>query len=356
MKALMFFLLLLLVACQTKDETPAEEAPPIPVLAAHPTIRDVPVYVEAIGLLHASVLADVRPRVGGSIAEVLVAEGEWVHAGDPLLRVDSSVYEIKWHESLAKLEMDKAVLRAAEKKLSRFKSLADKDLISQAEWDELETAAQKAAAVVDVDQAQCRAAKLDLDDCTLRSCVSGRVGRIDAHPGMLVSSSQATPLTRVVKLDPLFVEFSLTEKEVGLLPSTRKRIELLSLDSGAPLAEGEITFLDTHYDAKSGMIVIKGTVANSQMTLRPGQMVRVRVLVSTIAGANLIPQRAVKYNQNGPYIYVVTKENTVEMRPIQTGESRVAEVIVQEGVEPDDLIVTDGHMRLYPGSKVEVKE
>lgn len=348
--------LLFLASCSSSQDKEMKQASAIPVLAAEPIISNVPIFVTAVGTLRPSVSVDVRPQVSGNISEVLVTEGEWVATGSSLFKIDSSPYTIKVQEAAAKLEMDRAMLQAAQKKLERCRPLAEKDLISKSEWEELETAVEKASAAVQVDLASFDSARLDLGYCTLSSCVEGRVGKLDVHPGMLVSNAQATPLVTVVKMDPLLVEFTLTERDAGLLHPEQMKIEILSLHSSDVIADGNITFIDNHYDSKSGLILIRGKVANPKAVLRPGQNVRVRIAVSIIDQAKIIPQKAVKYNQEGPYIYVVGAESIVQLRKISLGLTQGQSVIVQEGLSAHEKVITDGHMRIYPGSKVEVKE
>lgn len=348
-------LIFLAAACGSNQENVHETAPPIPVLVVLPEVKDVPTYLDSVGILQASVIAEVRPQLGGTIAEVLVAEGDWVKPGTPLFKIDASAYEIKLQEAAAKVEVDKAFLAAAERKLKRFRSLADKDLISQVEWDEIETAAERALAVLEADKSGLRTAQWDVDHCLLTACIEGHVGRLQIHPGMLVSGGQAVPLATIVNSDPLFVEFMLTEKEVALLPPGQKKVEILSPFDTSSLGEGEVSFLDNHYDAKNGLLAARAKISNANLALRPGQVVKVRVRIGMLPNAKIVPQKSVKYNHEGPYLYVVGKENTVEMRKVALGSTLESSIIILEGLGVDDNVVTDGHLRLYPGSAVEVK-
>lgn len=352
----LIFAALLLTACNTESEKISEAPVAIPVLATVAEIRDIPVYIEAVGTLHASVAAEVRPQVSGTISEVLVSEGDWVDVNTPLIRIDPSTYEVRVQESSAKLDMDNAVLSSALRKLERFRTLADKDLISKAEWDELETAAEKANATIKADEASLRAAEIDLERCHLRACVAGRLGRMHAHPGQLVSNAQTIPLALIAKMDTLLVDFTLTEKDAQQLPGGQPQMELGCIHSNDCLGVGRVTFIDNHYDPKTGLILVRGTVDNTQMKLRPGQSVRVRLPVRRIAEAKLIPQKAIKYNHEGPYIYVVNPAGIVTRRKVTLGMTQGAQVIVTEGLQPNEQVITDGHMRIYPGSQVEVKE
>lgn len=332
-----------------------QEVPAIPVIAAAPAIKDVTVYLESVGTLHPSVLLEVRPQVSGTIEKVLVKEGQTVRKGTPLFKIDPAFYEMKVSECEAVLAMDRAGFEAAQKKLERFRNLAQKDLMSQTEWDELEAHVAKSRASIDLDEARLNSAKLDLEHCTLRSPVDGRIGRLDAHPGLLVSGGQAAPLATVAKMDPLIVEFSVTEKEYSKIKSWDLPIEMQPLCSTGDCRAGTITFLDNHFDSKTGLLLLRGNVPNGEYLLRPGQSVRVRVPVSVAQDAKLIPQKAIRYNQQGPYVYVVQPDNTVALRQLILGDEQGTDQIIKEGVDAGELVIIDGHLRLSPGVKVEMK-
>lgn len=355
-KSLIFLsAILLLASCSTQQEAPKVETPAVPVLTTLPTVKNVPVYVEAIGTLHPSVFMEIRPQVSGKIAEVLVSEGDWVDTDKPLFRIDPVPYQIKVKEAEAQLAMDKSTLQAALKKLDRFKNLAHKDLIAQTEWDELETQTEKAKAALELDEANVQTAQLDLDRCTLTSPIKGRVGKLDVHPGILVGAGQALPLVTISKLDPLIVEFNVTEKEFPKLLQEMLEFELQSLSCVNTCRSGKITFLDNHFDSKTGQILVRGTVDNHEHSLRPGQSIKVRVPVSVRSNVMLIPQKAVRYNQQGPYVYIVQPDQTVGFRQILLGTEVGGDVIVTEGIDAAENVITDGHLRLSPGLKVEIK-
>ena len=345
----------ILTACQSAPEGPRTEPPAIPVLAVNPSVQDVPIYIESIGTLQPSIFMEIKPQVNGTLTDVLVKEGQWVHKGTPLFKIDTKPYAIKAQEAQAQIALDRTSLHAAQKKLERYKMLADKDILSKTEWDAIETEEARAMASLDADEARLNAAKLDLERCILTSPTEGRVGKLDAHPGLLVANSQAAPLATVSKMDPLIVEFSVTEKEFPKLKNQNAIFEIQPLCSEQKCSEGHMTFLDNHFDAKSGLLLIRGSVPNPQHELRPGQSVRVLVPVAVESQARLIPQKAVKYNQEGPYVYIVQPDQTVGFRQVVLGDEHGQDVIIREGLEPTDYIITDGHLRLSPGLKVEIK-
>lgn len=346
---------LIVSGCNTEQNSTMREPQAVPVIAAAPVIKDVTIDLESIGTLSPSVFVEVRPQINGLLQDVLISEGEWVKEGTPLFKVDPVSYEIKVQEAKAHLAMDHANFNAVEKKAVRFENLAQKDLMSQTEWDELEAQVEKARATIALDQARLNSALLDLDHCTLKSPVEGRVGKLDAHSGLLVADGQATPLVTLSKMDPLIVEFTVTEKEFPKIQKESLKIELSSLCSTGLCQVGTVTFLDNHFDSKTGLLLVRGKVQNPDHTLRPGQTVRVRIPIAVEENAKLIPQKAIRYNQQGPYVYVVQKDMTVALRQIELGIEHGSDQIILSELDPSEFIVIDGHLRLSPGTKVEIK-
>lgn len=352
---LFFFLSLFLTACESKSDSVKKEATPIPVLVVTPTVKNVPIYFESIGTLQPITLMEIKPRADGPISDVFIHEGEWVKEGDPLFKIDSRPYGIKVHKAKAQLAIDQATLGGLEKKRARIQNLVDKDLIAKSDWDQLHMEILKAEAATQLSQASLEVALMDLEHCTLCAPFAGRVGKLDVHPGLIVSSNQSSALTTLSKMDPLIIEFSITEKEYLKLSQQKVAIEIQSLCALNEIQTGSITFFDNQFNAKTGLLLVRGTLSNPDCNIRPGQAVRVRVPVSEVENAKLIPQKAVKYNQEGPYIYVVQSDNTVGLRRVLLGSEQGNDVIILEGIDLAEPVITDGHLRLFPGLKVEIK-
>ncbi|HEV8052364.1 MAG TPA: efflux RND transporter periplasmic adaptor subunit, partial [Parachlamydiaceae bacterium] len=182
-----------LSACESS--TPMKfDMPVIPVTAVHPSIRDVSQYIESVGTLESSLFVELRPQISGIIEEVLVHEGSEVKAGTPLIRIDDKAFKLKVNEAKAQLEIDQVTYNATLKRHQRFQSLAQKDLLSQTEWDEIEMQVAKANAALSIDRARLDSVNLDFERCTLCAPTDGRLGRMNIHPGILVSREQPTPL------------------------------------------------------------------------------------------------------------------------------------------------------------------
>lgn len=346
--------ILLLTACEA-PKPPVKEVLPTPVTAALPAVKDISLYLHAVGVLEASYYIDLRPQVSGPIERIFVQEGAWVKTGDPLFKIDSRPYEISVKEAKAQLLMDQAAYDAAQKKRERFYSLAQKDLVAQVEWDEIEMMAAKAKAILDSDHAKVEAALLQLERCTICAPSEGRIGHYDIHPGTLVSSEQV--LTTLSRNDPLIVNFSLTEKDFAKLNQRENLAFEVNLLCGIDcMHQGNITFLNNRFDEKSGMIFIRGELQNDAESLRPGQSVSVRIPISTQTEQTVVSQKAIKYNQQGPYAYVISADQTLEFRQLILGEEvGKEEIAVLEGISPHEPVITSSHGRLSPGLKVEVQ-
>lgn len=354
---IVFLLLMLLVSsCKsTSEQVSLQEPAATPIYAAKPQVADVPVYVEALGSLHPAALVDVRARLNGIVSAVHVQEGQWVDEGIKLFELDAKPFAIKLEQAQAQAASAKARYSAAAKKLERFKTLATKNLISQNEWEQIETDCLQAKAEVALTAARLKEASLDLEYCTIVATKSGRVGTIDIHPGHLVSNSQVAPLAQIVSMDPIVVEFAVTEKDFCKLNHSAKELELTLLSSPEKTYKGTLCFTDNHFDAASGLILLRAKIANSEYQLRPGMSVKVKIPVGIIAQALLVPQKAVKHNQFGAFVYTVHEDGTAGLHQVQVAGSYGECLIVTQGLTADQTVITEGHQRVGVGSKVEVK-
>jgi multidrug efflux system membrane fusion protein len=345
--------LFLLFGCERASTPSATPISPIPVLGVLPTTSDISLELETIGTLRAVATIPIYPEMDGRLQEVLISEGQWVKAGTPLFKIDDQNYTLKMNEAKAQIAIDEAAFAEAERKLARYNRLRDRAIISESEWDRHQTEVLKASNVVKLDQTRLEMIFSDLDRCTITSPMDGRIGKIEAFAGHLVSTKDA--LTRLLQMDPLLVEFSLTEQEFEKLQGTSHPFTVRPLYNSASAFMGDITFIDNDFDSKTGQIFIRGKIPNSELTLRPGQLVQIKVPFEMKKDALAIPLKAVKHNANGPYVYLLGQDNTAEMRKIAIGEEIGQEVIVLEGINTSDFVITEGHLRLYPGVKVEVK-
>ena len=238
-----------------------------------------------------------------------------------------------------------------EKKLERYQSLAQQDLIAKVEWDELEMQVALNEAVISADEARLAAAKLDLEHCRIIAPISGHAGKSTLDIGNIVDS-HATLVT-LSQRDSLCVNFAVTEKELAQLPSTKLLLEVYVAGGEECLGKGEVTFLDHTIDSKTGMLSAQGFLTAMNRPLWPGQSVRVHLFFGKKDRAKLVPLKAIKTNQEGPYLFSVKDDGTVEILSVKLGPEEKGLIVVEEGLGNAKKIVTEGQLRLFPGSKVE---
>lgn len=350
---------ILLTSCASESEAPKFTPPPVPVITSEAKKQDVPLYFESLGTLKPAVLVEVRPQVSGMLQEVHFTDGQHVKAGDPLFTIDKSTYLISLQEAEAQLAQDQAAFDTASRKAARFSSLSKKDLIPQQEWDEIQSQVARNEAQLMGDQAKVATAKLNLQRCVIASPIDGRAGKVVIHAGNLVGSSQSTPLVILSDVDDLVVDFTLTEKEFQQLTPEHHQgsypLEVCSYHCVDHKASGTLTFLDSTFDVNTGLLHLQGSIKNDQLKYLPGQHVRVRIPVLVKHDLLVVPQKAIKINQSGPYVFIVKTDLTVELRSVKLGDEIEKNVVVLEGLAAGDKVVTEGHLRLYPGLAVEIK-
>ena len=347
--------LVILSGCQPSKPASTQEQPPVPVMSALPSVRDVQTYIEAIGVTRPSVEIELRSQIGGEIREIFVKEGDWVVESQPLFQIDPRLYAIKVEEAKAQLNRDQIQYAAAIKKLDRYRQLARKDLVAQVEWDTLETASEEARLTVELNLIRLKAAQLDLDRSLLLSPLDGKVGEINIYPGNTISPSEIA--LKIANIKELLIEFYVTELELSKLKDNVQSLQIDSLSqtkSNVASKLGKITFFDYAFDAKSGQIKVKAVIENTHLDFYGGQVVRVKIPSDKILQAFLIPHKAVRYNEQGPYVYLLQDDQTVAVRQLLLGDIHGNEVVVLQGLDPQDQIITDGHLRISPGAKVEV--
>jgi membrane fusion protein, multidrug efflux system len=341
---------LALSGCSDKPAQQGCELPPVPVQTAHVEMRDVPLFFEAIGIIQPAHTVVVKPQVTGLIKEVHFTDGEEIEEGALLYTLEEAPYMIRVLEAEAQRDQNLVHLSSAQKKLERYKSLTKQDLIAPVEWDELEAKVALHEAIFKADEARLASAELDLEQCTIRAPISGFAGKSLLQPG---NRATGEPLVTLTQRDPLFVDFSITERELSQITTSSPSIHVYAAGSEELLALGRVTFMDHAIDSRTGMLAVTAQVEKEQRPLWPGQSVRVHLHFGKKEKALLVPVRAVRTNQNGPYLFTVKADNTVEMHAITLGPEEKGYVVVEEGVEGTHKIVTEGQLRLFPGSKIE---
>jgi multidrug efflux system membrane fusion protein len=393
---------------------PAPEAVRVGVATA--VTKSVPVQVLANGTVQALTSVTINSQVDGEISDIHFTEGQEVQKGDLLFTLDQRPFEATLRQAQANLTRDSAQLQQAEAALAqagaaerqaeanlardlaqldnanaevrRYKSLVDDGAVSREQYDQVRTAAlameatveadraaitnakavigasqatvENARAGIQADQAVVENARIQLGYTTIRAPMTGRTGSLLVHVGSTVKARDAaSPLVVINQVRPIYVSFAVPEQ---YLAEIRKYRETGSLATQALIpgqesgpVRGELTFINNAVDPSTGTIQLKATFANADRRLWPGQFVDVVLTLTTVPNAVVVPTQAIQTGQQGPYVFIVQADRTVQSRSVVPGRTLDNETIVEKGVAAGDQVVTEGQIRLVPGAKVDVK-
>jgi membrane fusion protein, multidrug efflux system len=331
---------------------------PVPVLTAVVAAEDVPMEIHAIGTVQAYSMVSVRPQITGPLMGVHIQEGQDVQMGDLLFSIDPRPWEVALRQSQANLKRDEAQMTSARLAFMRSSNLFAGKIASQADYDTAEANYQALQGSVLADSAAISNAQVSLGYTTIRSPISGRTGNLNVKAGNVVKAVDDVLLT-IAQRRPIYVAFSVPEQQ---LPAIRRESQGCALPVVAIVpgdtnlsATGELTFINNTVDASTGTIGLKGTFANTNDVLWPGQFVQVSMTLRQLAQATVVPSQAVQTGQDGDYVFVVKGDETVEPRPVIASITRSGKTVIVSGLTPGETVVTDGQMRLVPGAKVSVK-
>lgn len=348
--------------CGKEEKTGAPPtAPAVTVMEVVP--GDMPVVAEYVAQTQSSRQVNIYARISGFLDRRLYTEGAAVREGQVLFQIDPKPFQVQLDQARAALAKQEAALEVARANLARTRPLAELNALSQKDLDDATGQSQSAAAAVDQAKAQLESAKLNLSYCTITSPVNGVAGAALQQEGTYISP-QNSQLATVMLLSPMWVNFSLSENEMQKLRGDIKKgllrtpkhgsyvIEIVLVDGTIFPHTGRITFADPSYNSQTGTFLIRVSVENPGGVLRPNQYVRVRVKGAVRPNAILVPQRSVQQGSKGHFVWVVTREGTVELRPVIVGNWHGDDWFIDEGLRAGERIVVDGGLTLRPDVKV----
>lgn len=349
--------IVLLGACSKEQPKPRDEKVPVTVATAQQ--QDVPLELQAIGSVQPFSSVDVKSQVSGQLTRVSFKEGDDVRKGQLLFSIDPRPFQAELAQAQAALQRDLAQLRNAESEQARYASLVKQDFVTKQEADRTSAAADVARANVAADRAAVENARLQLAYCEIRSPLDARTGNLMVHAGNVVKANDI-PLVKMLQITPIYVQFALPESALNDLRSHANladiKVTAFARGSSAPLAEGTLSFIDNAVDPATGMITLKATFANAQRTLWPGQFVTASIRTGVRSAATVVPTGAVQAGQKGQFVYVVKADDSVELRPVSVFRTVGQNSVLEKGVSPGEVVVTDGQLRLTPKSKVDIKQ
>jgi len=343
-----------LAAC-SKGDAQAFKRPPAPVTVADAVVRDVPVYLDALGKCVAREVVSVQPQVSGRITQILFADGAEVHPGDPLFTIDPRPYQAQHDAAEATLAQARAALSLAKTEFARAGELIRTKAIAQQEYDTKRSAVEVAEAQVKQSEAALETAHLNLEYTSIRSPIEGRTGHRLVDIGNVVTANGA-PLLTIQRLDPIYVDFTVTQTDLTEVQKSMARgaltVEVRLPEDGEPPATGQLTFLDNAVQDATGTVALRATIPNADRRFWPGRLVKARLILRTLPSAVLVPAAAPQTSGKGSFLFVVTKDSTAELRPVTLGERQGDLVVVTHGLAAGERVVVTGQIAVSPGGEV----
>ena len=331
----------------------------VPVTTAPVVRKEMPIEISVIGSAEPFSNVAIRSQITGQLQTVNFTEGDDVQQGQVLFTLDRRPLELALREAQANLERDTARAENAATMAKRFEDLAKRGIATREQVDTSRSDMSALNATVSADKAAVENATVQLEYATIKAPISGRTGAVMVHEGNLVRANDTTALVTINQVMPISVSFAIPEARLSelkrYLTLGSLRVTATPPNDEGPAAVGRIAFVDNAVDENTGTIRIKGTFPNADRRLWPGQYVNVVVTLTTDPKAIVVPSVAVQSGQQGTYVFVVKEDQTVEMRPVTVNRVSLAETVIADGIQPGDTVVTDGHLRLVPGSRISVK-
>ncbi len=345
--------------CTSSDKQKAQAAGPraVSVSVAKVEQQEMPVYLVGLGSVTAFYTANIKSRVDGQIMRVNFQEGQIVKEGDLLILIDPRPYQVQLEQMQAQLFKDQATLRDARLNLDRYTTLIPSGSIAQQQVDTQKSLVDQLDGQVRTDQAQIDNAKLQLVYCNITAPFTGRVGLRQVDPGNIVHATDTNPMLVLTQLQPIAVVFTLPEDQLPTVAQHMKNstllVEAYSRDYQTKLATGKLLTIDNQIDQTTGTAKLKAVFDNKDNQLWPNQFVNANLLLETRKNSTVLPSAAILRGPQGPYVYAVKSDKTVEARPVTIALTQGNTTAITGGVNPGDMVVTDGQDKLQTGSTIE---
>lgn len=347
---------LVLVGCSGEKQTNAATPPPaVPVVVTKVVQKDVPIQVSAIGSVEPYSSVIVKSQVAAQLQAVHFKEGDMVRKGQLLFTLDKRQFEAELNRARGTLSQDIAKAANAKAQAQRYAALLKEGVVAKEQADAMQTAAEQADAAVEADKAAVEAAKLNVAYCSIYSPIDGRVGSYTVNVGNLVKEND-TALVSINQIRPIYATFTVPE---STLPEIKRHIASgkLAVRAAPPNSNdasvGELTFIDNAVDRQTGTIRMKASFKNSDNKLWPGEFVNVVMTLATERNALVIPTQALQQGQQGTFVFIIKNDNTAENRSVTVGQTIGTDTVITKGISAGETVVTDGQVRIVPGSRVE---
>ena len=359
----------------------------VPVVVAKSGLRNVPIEIGVVGNVEAYSVVTVRAQTGGMLNKVNFQEGEYVKKDDVLFVIDRKPLEGQMKSAVANLQKSTALELQAEANLNRdsanakyareqterYLKLVDQGIFAKEQGEQLKSNADVLAQLLEADKAAINSAKAQMESdqsainnlniqlgyTTVEAPIDGRTGNILQKAGNIITSG-TTDLATINQVEPIYATFSVPEARLSevkkYMAQGSLQVTAKAQDGSGDLETGELTFIDNSVDTTTGTIKLKGTFKNTARKMWPGQFVNATLRLTIRTGAVVVPNQAVQTGQDGTYIYVVKDDQTVEVRPVTVGPRVDQDLVIDKGLEAGETVVTEGQLRLQPGTKVQFRD
>jgi multidrug efflux system membrane fusion protein len=332
----------------------------VPVTSDRVIARDVPLNLVGIGTVQAYNTVTMRARVDGELMNVAFTEGQDVKKGDVLAQIDPRPYQAALDNATATLAKDQAAMNNAKRDLGRYKDTAAKGYSSTQQLDTQSSSVDGLAAQLQADIASVENAKVQLGYTTITAPLDGVTGIRLVDQGNIVHTSDSTGLVVITQLQPISAIFTLPQADLPKVSEARAKgaltVTALDADGTTELGQGTLTLVDNQIDQTTGSVKLKASFPNDKRTLWPGQFINVRLRIGEVHDGLTVASRVIQRGPNGFFAFVVKPDNTVEMRPVETGQEDRGEVLVTKGLNAGERVVVDGQLRLQPGAAVQATD
>jgi multidrug efflux system membrane fusion protein len=345
------------VSCSSKTAANAPDLA-VPVSVAKAIQKTVPIELSSISTGEAYSTVSIKGQVNAVLKEVHFKQGDFVKKGDLLFTLDARPFQASLAQAQANLDRDKAQADLTVVQAERYKKLFDEGVAPKEQYDQMKANAAAQQGSVHADEAAVESAKLQLQYCAIYSPVDGRTGALQVYPGNLVKENDVPVLVVINQIAPLYEDFSVPEQYLGVIKKYMAggRLQIQATPYGDTTAEvGYLTFVDNTVDNTTGTIKLKGTFANTDHRLWPGQFSTVALRLAEDENATVVPTQAVQTGQSGDFVFVIDSDQRAESRPVKVARTIGAEAVISKGIAPGETVVTDGQLRLIPGVKVQIK-
>jgi multidrug efflux system membrane fusion protein len=337
------------------NDTGPHRSPAVPVTVAIASQHDMAVVKNTIGTVIANSTVSVTARVQGQLTKAYFQEGQMVKEGDLLFQIDPRPYQAALAQAEGQLQRDQASLSSAEADAHRYANLFGQNAISTQQRDQSAATAAADAALVVSDKGAVEAARLNVEFTQIRSPVDGKTGPILLQPGNLVSvNGLTTPLVTITQIKPIKVSFNLPQSDLPRIQAQAARSGLTArLDphggGGKPLVV-PVGFVSNAVSG-TGTIELRATYPNDDSALVPGQLVDVTVALADIKNAIVVPRTAVNIGPDSNFVYVINADRTTRQVPVTIAFDDGTDAAITGDVHDGDKVITDGALRVLPGSK-----